>query len=284
LCACIATGCPVFCDTALAERIERAEAELIARASEAANPRRTDTSGSVIPNGGGVATVAEKGLPFNKVAGIGFGGVPTPAALDEIEYAFGARGAPVQIELAHHADPAIGACLSERGYRLVSFENVLGLALEREPERLTRPGIEVRPSGDNELEPWLEVMANGVAHPDTDGVPSHEEFSRAVVERAERDFMAAGVRRYVALARRVIAGGVGLRMAGRRAAHRCRDRTRAPPPGCPERAARGPPRRRRSRRLRHRRRHHPASVTVAAERAARGFDLLYTRAVLVKQP
>jgi len=31
----------------------------------------------------------------------------------------------VQIELAHLADPAIGALLSGRGYRLVSFENVL---------------------------------------------------------------------------------------------------------------------------------------------------------------
>jgi len=100
---------PLFCDIALAKRIERVEAELIARASEAADRRRTDTASFVIPIAGGMATYAEEGSPFNKVAGVGFGGVPSAAALDEIERAFAACEAPVQIELAHLADPAIGA-------------------------------------------------------------------------------------------------------------------------------------------------------------------------------
>src|SRR6266536_1702905 len=124
---------PLFCGTALAERIEWVDAQLVAQASEASRRRRADTSGFVISIAGGVATFAEEGSPFNKVAGLGFGGVPSPAALDEIECAFAACGAPVQIELAHLADPAIGAFLSGRGYRLASFENVLGLALEGEP-------------------------------------------------------------------------------------------------------------------------------------------------------
>jgi hypothetical protein len=72
---------PLFCDTALAERIERVEAELIARASEAAARRRTDTAGFVIPIAGGVATFAEEGSPFNKVAGhADVGEEPDPAA------------------------------------------------------------------------------------------------------------------------------------------------------------------------------------------------------------
>src|SRR5206468_3907016 len=124
-----------------------------------------------------------------------------------IERAFAARGAPVQIELSNLGDPAIGTRLTERGYRLVSFENVLGLALEGEPERVTPPGIEVRPSGDDELELWLDVVLDAVAHPDTQGVPSHEEFSREAVDRAERDFAVAGVERYMALRAGVVAGG-----------------------------------------------------------------------------
>ncbi len=56
-------------------------------------------------------------------------------------------------------------------------------------------------------------MADGVAHADTQGVPSHEEFPREVVARAERDFAAAGVMRYVALRDGVIAGGASLHMA-----------------------------------------------------------------------
>src|SRR6266540_5961631 len=95
---------PLFCDTALAGRIERAEAQLIARASEAARRCRAGAAGFVIPVAGGVASFAAEGSPFNKVAGLGFGGVPGAAALGEIERAFAACGAPVQIELAHLAE------------------------------------------------------------------------------------------------------------------------------------------------------------------------------------
>jgi GNAT superfamily N-acetyltransferase len=167
----------------------------------------------------------------------------------------------------------------------VSFENVLGLALDGEPERVTPPGIEVRPSGDDELESWLDVVTDGAAHPDTQGVPSHEEFPRDVVERAERDLVAAGVKRYVALRHTVIAGGATLHLA----------EGVAPLTG----AATAPAHRRRG--------VHGAvlSARVADAAAAgcdiavvttqpasksqqnvqhRGFDLLYTRAVLVKQP
>src|SRR5256885_7282189 len=99
----------LFCDIVLATRIERVEAQLVAAGSAAAGRRRADTRGFVISVGAGVASFAEAGSPLNKVAGLGFDGVPSPAALEEIERAFDACGAPVQIELAHLADPAIGA-------------------------------------------------------------------------------------------------------------------------------------------------------------------------------
>jgi hypothetical protein len=54
----------------------------------------------VIHIAGGVASFAEEGSPLNKVAGLGFGGVPSAAALDEVERAFTACGTAVQIELA----------------------------------------------------------------------------------------------------------------------------------------------------------------------------------------
>ena len=276
---------PLSCDTALAGRIERAEADLIARASEAARRRRGDTAGFVIPIAGGVASFAEEGSPFNKVAGLGFGGVPSTDALDEIERAFAACSAPVQIELAHLADPAIGALLTERSYRLTSFENVLGRGLDGEPARVTPPGVEVRPSGDDEFDAWVDVVADGFAHPDTAGVPSHEEFPREVIARAERDFAAAGVMRYVALRDGVIAGGASFRMAGGIAqltgaatapAHRRRGvqsallsarLADAAAAGCELAVVTTQPGSRSQQNVQH-----------------RGFDLLYTRAVLVKQP
>src|SRR5919108_3422064 len=51
---------PLFCDTALAGRIERAEARFIAQSSQAAR-RRAGTAGFVIPIAGGVASFAGDG-------------------------------------------------------------------------------------------------------------------------------------------------------------------------------------------------------------------------------
>ena len=240
----------------------------------------------MIPLAGGVASFAEEGSPFNKVAGLGFGGLPSPTALDEMEQAFAACGAPVQIEIAHLADPAIGALLTGRGYRLVSFENVLGRALEGEPGRVTPPGIEVRPSGDDELGAWLDVIVEGHLHPDTQGSPEHEEFPREALERAERDLAtAAGVTRYIALHDGIIAGGATVRMAGGLAqfaaaatapAHRRRGiQTALLSARLADAAAAGCD---------------IAIVTTvpgskSQQNAQRqGFDLLYIRAVLVKQP
>ncbi|HEX5299384.1 MAG TPA: GNAT family N-acetyltransferase [Streptosporangiaceae bacterium] len=203
---------PLFCDTALAGRIERAETQLIAASSEAAR-RRAGATGFVIPVAGGVASFAGRGSPYNKVAGLGFGGVPDASSLDEIERAFAAFGAPVQVELAHLGDPAILAVLAARGYRLESFENVLGRALADGAERVMPPGIEVRLCTEDESEAWLDVVAEGSVHPDTQGVPWHEEFSREAIIEAERDSAAAGDVRYAALRDGVIVGGATMRIA-----------------------------------------------------------------------
>lgn len=276
---------PLFCDTAMARRIEQAEAQLVAEASAAARRRRADQAGFVIPVAGGVAGFAGAGSPFNKVAGLGFGGVPGPATLAEIERAYAAVGGCVQVELAHLADPAIGAVLTRRGYLLLLFDNVLGLTLRDEPERVRPPGVEVRPSGEAEFESWLDIVQHGFAHPDTQDVPLHEEMPREVFAGAARDFAAAGGIRYIALLDGVIVGGARLRMAGGVA--QLAGATTAPA---------------------HRRRGVQAALLSArlTDAAAagcdiavvttlpgsksqqnvqrQGFDLLYARATLVKQP
>ena len=280
----MATRAPLFCDIALARRIERAETALIADTSRATQDR-TGVDGFLIPIAGGMASFAEPDSPFNKVVGLGFDGVPSAAELDVIEKAFADRGAPTQVELAHLAESAIGELLSDRGYRLESFENVLGLALDGDQERVTPPGIEVRRSTADELDAWIAVVADASTYQDTQGLPWHDEFPREAIENAERDFAAAGGIRYAAFRDGVLAGGADFRitegiaqLAG---------------------AATAPAHRR----------HGVQSALVAARladaRAAgcdiavivtqpgsksqqnaqrRGFDLLYTRATLVKHP
>jgi GNAT superfamily N-acetyltransferase len=275
----------LFCDSALAARIEHAEAQLIARVSDAARERRGDALGFVVPIAGGVASFAEADSPFNKVAGLGFDGMPTVGEIDAVERAFADHGAPVQVELANIGEPAVGALLTERGYRLVSFENVLGRSLVESPEPVAPPGVEVRLSGDDELDAWVAVVVEGVAHPDDEGVPTHEAFPRETVEHAERDFAAAGIVRYIALLDGEVAGGgsyhvtdgvAQLTGAATTPAHRRRGvQSALLAARLADAAAAG------------------CDIAVVTTQPAspsqrnvqrRGFDLLYTRAVLVKEP
>ena len=204
----------LFCGIALAARIEHAEVELIAAWNDATRRRRVrdhEATGFAIPVGGGVASYAEPDSPINKVAGLGFAGRLEPADVDRIEREYATRGAPVQAEVASLADRALVELLAERGYRLVSFENVLGRALGRAVEPVTPPGVEVRRCGDDEFDDWLRVVVDASMHPDEQGTPAHEEFPRGILENAERD-TAGVVQHYMALLDGVPAGGGSMRI------------------------------------------------------------------------
>jgi GNAT superfamily N-acetyltransferase len=275
----------LFCDTALARRIERADAALIAAASEAARRRGARPPGFVIPLAGGVASFADADSPFNKVAGLGFAGAPALGELDEVERRFGACGAAVQVELSNLADPEVGAQLTERGYRLVSYENVLGIAISEPAEQVPPADVRIRRSGDEEFASWLDVVTTGFAYGDDQGVPSHEDLPREALEKAQRDFEAAGVRRYIALRDGIPAGGASFavtdgvaQMAGAATlpAHRRRGiqsallaarLADAAAAGCDIAVVTT----------------QPGSVSQRNVQRS-GFDLLYTRAILVKQP
>jgi GNAT superfamily N-acetyltransferase len=128
-------------------------------------------------------------------------------------------------------------------------------------------------------------VAEGSVHPDTQGVPWHEEFSRKAVIGAERDSAAAGDVRYAALRGGVIVGGATMRTsegvaqltgAATVPAHRRRGvQTALLSARLADAAAAGCD---------------VAVITTqpgskSQQNAQRqGFDLLYTRAVLVKQP
>jgi GNAT superfamily N-acetyltransferase len=201
---------PLFGSTALAERIEGVETQMITAATEAAR-QRTGAAAFVFPLAGGAACYADDGSPMNKVVGLGFGGVPSGEVLDEIEKAFAARGTATQVEPANLADPAIGATLTSRGYQLVSFENVLGRSLLGELQPATAPGVEVRLSVDRAA--WLDVVVDGFAYPDAEGVPSHEEFPREILEKAITDVEQAGATPYLAYRDGIVAGGGSVRLS-----------------------------------------------------------------------
>ena len=73
----------LFCDVGLARRIEHAEARFVAACSDAARARLGDDAGFTRPLADGVASFAEAGSPFTKVAGLGFAGLPDLTELEE---------------------------------------------------------------------------------------------------------------------------------------------------------------------------------------------------------
>lgn len=199
---------PLFCGVDLARRIEKAEADLIAAATHAAGHRGAD--GLVLPVAGGYACFAEAESPMNKVVGLGFDGLPDEAVLGEIERAFAARGSATRVELSSLADPEITALLSGRGYGLVEFENVLGRPIRDERP----PATDVRVRRADDLTAWVNVVVEGFAHPDGEGPVSHEQFPADIIERAERDMEKAGATAYIALCDGVVAGGGMMRLTG----------------------------------------------------------------------
>lgn len=203
------------CDVALAARIERAEARLLEE-GVACIARRAGMGADVLsrPFAGGRAAYTEPGSPLNKVAGLGFEGVPPEAEIAEVEEAFARRECPVRVELSSLADPALCAFLTRRGYVLEGFEDVLGLALPAAGLPPVPADIRVRASGAEELESWLDVTVTAFLSADEQGVPSNETFEEEVLRRVVRDFVQAdGMTRFLAERAGAPAGGGSVRIA-----------------------------------------------------------------------
>src|ERR1700690_890816 len=79
----------MFADTSLAARIDAAEAALCAAVA------RYTPGAAIPPLGGGLAVLARRGSPVNKIAGVGFDGALDPAALEVVEAVWRARGEAV---------------------------------------------------------------------------------------------------------------------------------------------------------------------------------------------
>lgn len=200
--------------TDLARRIERAECELLAHCAEAALRGSTAAPARDVLTrelAGGLASCAGPDSPLTKVVGLGFADGPSDAELAALESDFAARGAAVQIELSILAHAGLAERLTSRGYALVGFENVLARRLDPHERFPTRAGIDVERATAAELAAWLDVLVDGFAAPDVQGVGSHEEFPRDALRRALAETATArGFELYLARRDRVLAGGASL--------------------------------------------------------------------------
>jgi GNAT superfamily N-acetyltransferase len=279
------TPTPITATTSLARRIDRAEFQLMAGLADACR-RAGEPDVAVLPVGGVGSVVCEPGSPYNKLIGLGFGDDVSDNDLAAVERHHADRGRPIQVELSTLADPSLGERLTSRGFRLLGFENVLGRPVdESTAERAWTAGLTVSAVTEGERHTWIDTVMDGFLQPDVfDGPPSHESFERAVLERAYSRFTAVpGTAQWLARLDHEPAGGASLFMADG-IAMLCGAAT------VPRWRRRGIQSALLSERLSHARRAgcdlavvttQPGSKSMANVQRL-GFELLYSRAILVK--
>lgn len=209
----------LFATTTLAARIERAERDTVL--DFAAQARARGRTVVIEHIAGGVAVFGGEGQPFNKVAGLGFHGSVGEDALARVEAAFDAVGGEIRVELATLSDPAIATTLCGRGYILTGHENVLGLSLtaERvghfESAVAASTEISVSRAASDEWRLWRDTVIDGFAHRDVfDGPPPTESFDRASLESVFEDSSTTpGMALYLARRNGEIAGAGSLRIS-----------------------------------------------------------------------
>ncbi len=278
----------ILADINLARRIERAEARLSISIGEGNRLRDPGTSAFVTLIGAGAAVYAGPGSPANKVIGIGLDEEPERSLLEEIEQAFFERACPVQAEVATLALPSVQALLTARCYLLQGFENVLGRTLtdaDAAPDRAG--GIAIEPVSQEALAPWMDLVITAFEHPDQTGAgsgvapPPRQAIENAFVQMVRTE----GFHAYVALLAGTPAGGGSLRIDSG-IAQLCGAAT------LPAHRRRGVQGALMRRRLAEARLAGCDLAVMTAQPGSRshfnaqrqGFSLLYSRAILVKEP
>jgi hypothetical protein len=275
----------MFADLALARRIDRAEASLSADIAAAILTRGEVPGGFQHAVADGVAVCAGPMSPVSKVIGVGFDGALDESALDRLEAEYFACPSPVRVEVSTLADPAFARQLTGRGYTLFGFENVLVRPLSGSAPPVLPDGTAIGPASDHGM--FMNVLIDGFGSPDL-GVVSTlgETFPREVLEQTFEDIATArGFSRYLATVDGAVAAAAAMRLCDG-VAQLCG-------------AATLPPFRRRGLQtaLLHARLHAAANAgcdiaVVTTEPGSKsqqnaqraGFGLVYSRAILIKEP
>ena len=202
----------MFASTELAGRIETAETRLTQDAARTFGAHHSGDDAFCLDVDQGVAAFLRPGSPMNKVIGV-FASVPSNEELGNIENQYRSRSEPVRMEISTLANPDIGRTLTERGYRLLGFENVLGQELQA-GESPSGNDIGVERVTEGQLAEWSRVIIDGFAHPDDTGIVI-DSYPREVIEQVMSDFLRIeGLTRYRAMRNGIVAGGASMRIDG----------------------------------------------------------------------
>jgi GNAT superfamily N-acetyltransferase len=203
----------LFATSSLAARIDRAEFDTSRTMTELAGRRQPGVYIGRI--GSTAALIGGRDAPYNKLIALGFDDGLDEAGLEAAEREHDRRGAALRVELATLADPLVAAALTARGYRLIGFENVLGILLTDISRReATTRDVDVQPVQSGAAGEWLETLLAGFAVPDRfDGPPPTESFTSDTMREVLADWLLVpSVRLYAARRGGELAGAGSLRI------------------------------------------------------------------------
>lgn len=135
----------------LARRIERAEAEQLARTGDPGWRGALEIAG-------GLAVSKGAGSPFSAALGVGLAGAVSPADLDRIEAHLGGGGGAIRVEIAAPVDASLREELARRGYRIERFHQIWSRVPGPPPDAPARLRLEVRRIRADEERAWAETF------------------------------------------------------------------------------------------------------------------------------
>jgi hypothetical protein len=159
---------PSSADRALAQRIERADAEQIAAMVPDREPFALE------PAAGGFCVFAGVGSPMTHAVGIGMQGAVTAEELDRIEEFYRSRRSACIIDLSPLADAGLISLLQNRPYRVTEFNNLVARTIAPEEPRAAPRMRRIR---EGEAELWSRVVSAGFAGTD--------DYATAALELAD---------------------------------------------------------------------------------------------------
>ncbi len=204
----------ILADIELALRIDGFEARGSKAIGEGVARRNSAARAFIIPAGLGYAVYCGPDSPGNKVIGMGLNEDVEASLLQEIEEAYFARASAVQAEVATLARPAVHALFTQRGYVLQGFEDVLGrLLTDADASPVVSPGLRIDEVMDSGLASWIDVMITGFERPDDSGAGSGIPLPprQALEEAFGPSVEVPGFHAYLASVNGALAGGAGLR-------------------------------------------------------------------------
>ncbi len=159
----------MFVDQALAARLEAAQAWRGVHFAEAYAAITRATNSGMILVGEAPVVNGGAGAPVNRAMGLGMQGPVSATDLDAVEEFYTQSGQPTTIDLCPLAHPSLHALLQDRGYRMHDWKSMLALPLPAPPVRhAPNPAITVTRATPDQQALWATTSCHGFSGRPTD--------------------------------------------------------------------------------------------------------------------